>query len=275
MATYLLTWNPSKWHWEDLAEESDCVKNGENKKGRWSCGNTKKVIKGDRFFLFKQGKESPKGIFASGYITKSSYTYLHWNPQKARKGITTLYVGIKFDILLNPYVDPILERDFLLKDKTFSKVYWNTQSSGIEIKPEIAEELEIIWKEFSNQNDFFIPEEIEESESHNIFEGAKKTIQVNSYERNPVARRICIDTYGSKCSVCDFDFNRFYGEEVAESYVHVHHLKQLSEIAKEYEVNPIEDLRPVCPNCHAIIHRRNPPYSIEEVRQFIKTQQIA
>ena len=272
MATYLLTWNPQRWEWKDLTEESVSVRTGKSKKQRWSCGGTKKIVKGDRFFLLKQGKDFPKGIFGSGYVTKSSYPDIHWDSEKAKKGENALFVGIKFDTLLNPETEKILDRDLLIKDKDFSKVNWNTQSSGIEIKPEIAEELEIIWKEFSNVIDFIIPEEIEEADSIAIFEGAKKTIQVNSYERNPKARKECIKKYGSKCSICDFDFNKFYGEEVAENYIHVHHLKQLSEIGRKYEVNPIEDLRPVCPNCHAMIHRKNPPYSIEQIKEFIENR---
>jgi predicted HNH restriction endonuclease len=43
----------------------------------------------------------------------------------------------------------------------------------------------------------------------------------------------------------------------------------LSEIGGEYIVDPVADLRPVCPNCHAVLHRRIPAYSIEEVRVFL------
>ena len=87
MATYLLTWNPHRWHWKDLAENSDSVKSGKDTADSWSCGNTKKIVKGDRFFLFKQGKEYPKGIFASGYFTDSPKEYLHWDSEKAREGL--------------------------------------------------------------------------------------------------------------------------------------------------------------------------------------------
>jgi len=268
MATYLLTWNPSKWHWRDLVKDSEYVKRGEYKNDSWSCGHTKKILKDDRFFLLKQGKELPKGIIGSGFITKMPYYDKHWD---GGNGIA-LYVGIKFDTLLNPDADEILERDFLIKDKVFSKVNWNTQISGIEIQQNIAVELEIVWNNFINTQRIYMPEEIEELDLPKIFEGAKRTIQVNAFERNPVARRICIEKYGSKCSVCNFDFNKFYGEEVAESYIHVHHLKPLHEIGEKYEVNPIEDLRPVCPNCHAMIHRKNPPYTIEQIKDFIENQ---
>jgi 5-methylcytosine-specific restriction protein A len=43
----------------------------------------------------------------------------------------------------------------------------------------------------------------------------------------------------------------------------------LSQIGEKYTLNPINDLRPVCPNCHAIIHKKNPPFTIDEVKKFI------
>lgn len=107
-----------------------------------------------------------------------------------------------------------------------------------------------------------LPEEIENPE--NFIEGATKTISVNIYERNPQARKACLAAHGHACSVCGFDFEKEYGE-IAKGYIHVHHLKQLADIGEEYELNPINDLRPVCPNCHAMLHRRRPPYSIEEL----------
>jgi predicted HNH restriction endonuclease len=91
---------------------------------------------------------------------------------------------------------------------------------------------------------------------------------VNAYERNPEARRRCIEHYGSRCCICGFDFGAVYGSALAE-FIHVHHCRPLSEIAGEYVVDPIEDLRPVCPNCHAVIHRRTPPFTIEEVRSML------
>lgn len=100
-------------------------------------------------------------------------------------------------------------------------------------------------------------------------EGNAKQITVNVYERNPVARRKCIEHYGCSCMVCGFDFERVYGE-VGKGYIHVHHLLELNQIGEEYEVDPIKDLRPVCPNCHAMVHKRKPAYSIEFLQQMMK-----
>jgi hypothetical protein len=102
-----------------------------------------------------------------------------------------------------------------------------------------------------------------------LLEGAKYQVTVNAYERDPRARQLCIAKHGTACVVCGFSFGAVYGP-VGDGFIHVYHLRALSEIGGEYEVNPAEDLRPVCPNCHAVLHRRVPAYSIEEVRAFLE-----
>ena len=49
--------------------------------------------------------------------------------------------------------------------------------------------------------------------------------------------------------MCGFDLVSRYGE-LGDGYIHVHHLKELSSLRRSYQVDPIKDLRPVCPNCH-------------------------
>jgi hypothetical protein len=126
--------------------------------------------------------------------------------------------------------------------------------------------------EFGNLSNFeqVLPEEV--TEPARLYEGAVRQILINAYERNPEARRRCIAHYGPRCIVCNFDFGKTYGKQ-GQGYIHVHHLRNLSEISKTYEVNPITDLRPVCPNCHAMIHRRVPAYSIDDVKTMLKKAQ--
>ena len=102
-------------------------------------------------------------------------------------------------------------------------------------------------------------------------EGATKTIAVNYYERSAEARKRCIEHYGVKCVVCKFDFEKTYGK-IGRAFIHVHHIVALSEIKSSYEVHPINDLRPVCANCHAIIHRTIPALSIERLQRAIEAE---
>lgn len=100
-------------------------------------------------------------------------------------------------------------------------------------------------------------------------EGAKKRVTADVYERNPMARVDCLEHYGYRCYVCGFDFEQQYGE-IGSGYIHVHHLKPLAEIGKHYKVDPIKDLRPVCPNCHAMLHVNTELLTIEQLRRRVK-----
>lgn len=60
--------------------------------------------------------------------------------------------------------------------------------------------------------------------------------------------------------------SKIYGE-IGNGFIHVHHLVPLSAIKENYHLDPINDLIPVCPNCHAMLHRQNPPLTPEELKQ--------
>ena len=107
-----------------------------------------------------------------------------------------------------------------------------------------------------------LAEEAETEKTH--VEGAVRTITVNAYERNPLAREACLAHYGYSCFACGFNFEAKFGP-LGRGFIHVHHLVPLSEIATEYKVDPIKDLRPLCPNCHAAIHLGNRTRSIEDL----------
>lgn len=114
--------------------------------------------------------------------------------------------------------------------------------------------------------DGYFSEEFNDDEK--LKEGLTKKISVNIYERNPIARKRCIEYYGAKCKICDFDFEEKYGE-IGKGFIHVHHLVDIATIGKEYEVDFINDLIPVCPNCHAMLHKRKPAYSIDEIKMLV------
>ena len=82
---------------------------------------------------------------------------------------------------------------------------------------------------------------------------------------------MCISHWGNKCSVCDFDFYEKYGE-IGLNFIHVHHIVPISEIGRSYQINPITDLIPVCPNCHAMLHKSNKTLHIQELRELINAQ---
>lgn len=117
-----------------------------------------------------------------------------------------------------------------------------------------------------NITEVYYPDEVSET----LEEGKRKSVMVNVYERNPIARKQCIAHYGVQCQVCDMDFQRSYGA-VGKDFIHVHHIKPLHEIQHDYVVDPIQDLIPVCPNCHAMLHRKEngASLSIGQLRERI------
>jgi len=113
------------------------------------------------------------------------------------------------------------------------------------------------------------PDEIQHKATYN--EGAAVQVTVNRYERDRKARLAALDWHGYQCKVCGLDMTKVYGE-IAKGFIHVHHLIPLSEIKENYRVNPKTDLIPVCPNCHAMLHRRDPPLSPEALNRHMKAQ---
>lgn len=110
-----------------------------------------------------------------------------------------------------------------------------------------------------------LPEEVDKE---TYLEGASRSVMVNIYERDPNARRRCIAHWGTRCAVCDFDFASAYGE-LGAGFIHVHHVKPLGEVRAEYRLDPVEDLRPVCANCHAMLHRRQPALELQALRDIM------
>jgi len=182
---------------------------------------------------------------------------------KYDESMDRLYKGaFVFDTSSIKVFDPITTDELQAVDNSFKKFSQFKQT----IDPIYYEELMALIQLKLNS---FLPEEIPQEETSKFSEGSKKAIIVNSYERNPKARKECIRIHGSKCMICDFDFAKVYGEQF-EGKIHVHHKKPLSELDDEYEVSPEDDLIPVCPNCHMIIHYKSGrPYTVEEVKAFL------
>ncbi len=100
-----------------------------------------------------------------------------------------------------------------------------------------------------------------------LTEGARVAITMNRYERNPSARKVCLQVQGTACKVCGFDFAVAYpGVAAAVGFIHVHHIVPISSRGGDYVVDPVADLVPLCANCHAAVHMREPPFAVEELK---------
>ena len=106
-------------------------------------------------------------------------------------------------------------------------------------------------------------------------EGRLRKSLVNRYERDPALRTAAIRIHGCRCNICPMNFEEVYGEEIGNEFIHVHHLTTLSGgQGQQRYVDPHKDLLTVCPNCHAMLHRRDPPLSPAELREIIEKQRI-
>lgn len=103
-----------------------------------------------------------------------------------------------------------------------------------QLRPELKEALEVTGLTGEEQ----YPEEIPIDDQTTLTEGLKRTILVNTYERNPKARQKCIEDWKPVCSVCDFDFEKKYGD-LGKGFIHVHHLVPVSDIGRTYQVDPV------------------------------------
>jgi predicted HNH restriction endonuclease len=102
-----------------------------------------------------------------------------------------------------------------------------------------------------------------------LIEGAQKSLCTNRYERSRKARQKCLAYHGYSCKVCGMNFETFYGIAFKE-IIEVHHIVPISQIGEEYAIDPIKDLVPVCPNCHAALHsKEDGTYTLEELRKMI------
>lgn len=100
-------------------------------------------------------------------------------------------------------------------------------------------------------------------------EGKKIAYYGVRYERCPKLRRQAITIHGLRCKACDFDFEKAYGAH-AKGFIHVHHVKPISEFEEEQVVDPATDLIPLCANCHAIVHRKPQQLlSVEQLKRLL------
>jgi 5-methylcytosine-specific restriction protein A len=255
--TFLLTWNPSKWNWPDdeYQQHLELTSRGIASRSSWSTGSRKSGIqKGDRAFLLRQ--HSQRGIVASGVFESGVEEGEHWDGSDSK----THYAEVAWDRLLSADARLPIE---VLKAKLPEITWDRVQGSGNVVHPAVALRLEALWGQAAPSSPIPMADDVQVQP---LVEGAVTQVMVNRYERNPAARLACIAHWGTTCKVCGFDFGKVYGD-LGSGYIHVHHLRELASIGQSYTVDPIDDLRPVCANCHAMLHRQQPALTLEDLER--------
>lgn len=247
MASWLLTWNPEMRAWDDLHDEWRAVP-VRRVTGQWAV-DTPRMAMGDRVFLTRVGA-SPHGVVASGYLVGAT-----GNPGG---GWT---VTVVYDVLLHPDEQPLFDPRPLS-----AAMDWTPSRSAVAIREGLVAQLEDAWRRHLWH--LGLPASDALGDEDAFAEGRRLDVTLSAYERDPAARAACIAAHGPACAVCGLDFGKRYGEP-GKGYIHVHHLVPISYVGKTYAVDPVADLRPVCPNCHAMLHRKSPPLTIAALKKMM------
>jgi len=107
-------------------------------------------------------------------------------------------------------------------------------------------------------------------------EERKRYLRHRKIERNSKTSKLVKKQRGYICEACNFDFQKIYGDiafnKQGEAYIEAHHLTPLSDLpeGKSIQYNINDDFRVLCANCHKMVHRKNPPYTIDELKKFMK-----
>jgi len=267
-SAYLLTWNPAKFDWADkyINKWVKQSASGTTFSFEWSCSNSKKPACGDRAFLTKVGGMG-RGVFAAGWITRGSY------PGEAGATFGPRKVDVDWDLFLDPR-----DSACLLDPTSLSGQIWTPENSGNTIKPEIADDLELLWfKHCSSLKRTSNPRNVAEAEIGGSFEFegvlegqlVKKLVSHRRRERSLRDAKIVRyrNDHGClECEVCAFDFQQEFGVEYAE----VHHVKPLGAAIGPQKTR-LDDLAVVCANCHRVAHlEAKNPKSLDELRAMRK-----
>lgn len=256
--TFLLTWNPRKEvPMAAIQEVRARMMAGEPCSWSWTCRSVNKVNAGDRFLMLRQGP-LPRGIVGSGWIRTNAWFGDEDVP----------YVDILWRRLVDPNrpLDPTTIRGA-------EQVHWSPYGSGIELPEDAFEAVWAAWDAHSAKDR--APDRQPEapaqaarvpttaSPASEAAEDAASSIEgrlietwSSRRERDPANRVRCLAAHGYRCAVCTLSFAEEYGE-IGEGFIHIHHEQPLasSDDAMGAEQDPVSLMKPVCPNCHAMLHR--------------------
>ncbi|MDR1197869.1 MAG: HNH endonuclease [Prevotellaceae bacterium] len=116
-----------------------------------------------------------------------------------------------------------------------------------------------------------------------IQEGTKKLTQVAIYNRSTILRNYAIQYFEHdnriNCRCCNFNFQDFYGVPIGGGFIEIHHTKPIFKYEDEDLAHTLElavqNLIPVCSNCHKMIHRNwSKPLEIQSLIENIDANGI-
>lgn len=183
---------------------------------------------------------------------------------------TAAWAGLDTPVIWRSIVVPKIpfQRPTIIDDKVESH-YFNSRNTAIRRMRQVigrglrspdAECDIIIGDPRWDKIQAFVPDRFKQSWSTKTRdEGAPIQVVLSTNERSGYFRKHALKRYGLKCFACDF-------EPKAPTQIEIHHLDPIAEGQRE---TTLEDLRPLCANCHRLAHSRRPPLTPEEIKALL------
>ena len=254
---WILPSNSAKFHIHDYLANHDIVD--------WKQYNN--FAEGDILFMYSTAPES-KVRYMFRAIRTDVPSSEHINDRDYWTDESEHEAGLKHNRHVRlKLIAQLSEDDVRLSLDALKSLGVKTVQGASQIKEQTS--IDYILSIFKKADDF--DSDLLDTTGESFFEGVKRQVTVNSYERDHKARLQCIKIHGTACAVCGIDFEKMYGE-LGKGFIHVHHIVPIHTIGQGYKVDPTTDLVPVCPNCHAMLHRgmNGEARSIEELKNLIK-----
>ncbi|MGG6381691.1 HNH endonuclease [Paenarthrobacter sp. NEAU-H11] len=259
MAAVLLGWNPNAWDRWDYRAAVEQVEQSGRFLQRWSIGLALHVRPGAEAWLLVEGStDAGSGLIGHGVVVSEPYATM---PRGERED-AGWHVSVAFDALL-PLGEQIPPEAI---SHAVPGMAWRdiTFRSGMDLPPGAEPGLRRLWREQGPSA--VVPAQVV---SGTYPQAAVSSMEVNRYERDPEARRMCLAFHGTSCAACGFSFEASYGD-TGTGYIDVHHVVPPEMLGAGYQLDPIVDLVPLCPNCHALAHHGvTEPRTVSELRNII------
>jgi 5-methylcytosine-specific restriction protein A len=257
MAAIILGWNLERWNERDYAADALTAEDSGQVLHAWPVGPETKTSPGADAWLFLQDSPS-RGLIGHGVVLSEPVLT---KPVLMGEG-SAAYVEVLFDALLpiGNQVPPDILR------AAVPNARWDGMDGTATIV-DVDDEASIreVWRQYG-------PEQSGDP-IHPVPgtypEEAVTRVNVIRFEDNQEARRACIAFHGTNCAACGFSYEVGYGE-IGRDFIQVHHVVPVSQIGRDYELDPSTDLVPLCANCHAMAHRGvSTPRTVAELRRII------
>ena len=260
MVAVLLGWNPGVGDtWPGYSRVVDELGAAGLHRRAWPTGSGAQPAPGADAWLLLDGKTG-SGLIGHGVVASAPYAAAGPEHPDHLLGGPGICIDVDFDMLL-PLGDQV-PLEVLAARAPLTDWAAAAAAEAWQLVPEEqARAIRELWAEClpADEIDPVLPV------PGTLPQEALVRVGVNRYERNPQARRVCLAHHGSSCAACGFSFEAAYGPE-GGGFIHVHHLVPAAQLGPDYELDPVGDLVPLCPNCHAMAHRRRVPYTVAELR---------